>query len=288
MIEDVIINHRQNAINNRCEHKEEVRMKYSKDVKQLLETIAKRAWPAKTVKPYENWYVRKNKGVTKRANSVFTLGAMPEDADWLQTIESFYEKEGITPCFYITELSPSSVDQQLADHHYEIDTELSILSIESKQIIEQIEADEQFHTDIKADVSTTWMDAFLSLEGHDEEDRAAFELIFRHIPLQKGFLSLYLEDEIVAVATIATEYGWGYVSNVVVSEHHRRRGIASQVLYQLARWALAHDTPYLFMQVLDDNKPALRLYDKLGFNKVTTSYYRVKQVTNNISKVRYV
>lgn len=246
------------------------------ETNRLIETVAAHAWPAETEREYDNWLLRANKGVTKRANSVLTIGAIPKRENWLTEIEIFYERQNIQPCFYITEATPKRLDELLANNNYQIVTELNLLAIDTEELIERIEEQNRFQISIIDRITPDWMTAFLILEGHDVKQRIAFETIFQGIRLIKGFLAIYFQDEIVAVATIATECGWGYVSNVVVSKHYRRQGIASQLLLQLAKWANNHHTKKLFMQVLADNEPALRLYAKLGFKQLAKGHYRMK------------
>lgn len=245
-------------------------------INRLIETVAAHAWPGEVVKKYGDWLLRANNGVTKRANSVLTVGEIPERKNWLIEIETFYEEKNIRPCFYITESTPEQLDQLLAKNNYKIDTELNILVNDTDKLIGAIEENDRFQISIVNDVTSDWITSFLTLEEHDLNQREAFETIFQGICLPKGFLAICLHDEIVAVATIATEHGWGYISNVVVSEQYRRQGIASQLLFQLAKWASEHDTKNVFMQVLADNEPALRLYEKLGFKKLARSHYRMK------------
>lgn len=253
-------------------------MNDSKKTKELVERIAASAWPAEVIKRYGRWILRANRGITKRANSVLTIGEIPKQANWLTDIESFYEEKQIPPTFYITEVSPNLLDTMLEKNKYKIETNLSILTIESEQLIEQIEPNKELQLAIFDQVNETWMSSFMMLEGHNEKNRKAFQMIFEGIRLNKGFLALYLNDQVVAVATIAAEKNWGYISNVVVSKQYRRQGIASQLLFYLAQWALQHETENLFMQVLANNEPALQLYDKLGFSTLCHSYYRIKKI----------
>lgn len=242
----------------------------------LIETVAARAWPAGVEEKCGDWLLRANDGVTKRANSVLTIGAMPMQENWLKEIETFYEEKKIRPCFYITESTPKQLDKLLAEKNYEVITRLVILAIETERLIDRIEENDQFKTSVLDHVTPDWLTAFLTLEEHDLNERQAFEAIFKGIRLPKCFLAIYAHNEIVAVATIATEYGWGYISNVVVSKRYRRQGIASQLLLHLAKWAREQNTENVFMQVLSDNKPALQLYKKLGFSQLAKSHYRMK------------
>lgn len=238
--------------------------------------IAARAWPAEIEESYGNWLLRANQGVTKRANSVLTAGAMPHGENWLIEIEKFYEEKKIRPCFYITESSPAQLDHYLNKNNYKLDTKINILGVNTKKLVNKIKENSRFRVEVTDYATPLWMTAFIKLEEHDSRQREAFESIFHGIPLPKGFLAIYLLDEIVAVATIAAQSNWGYVSNVVVSKHYRRQGIASQLLLHIAKWAYQHDIKSLLMQVLAHNEPALQLYAKLGFKKLANSHYRIK------------
>jgi len=259
-------------------------MRTKEETNKLIETIAARAWPAKRTKKYGKWLLRTHDGVTKRANSVLTLGEIPKDKDWLLHIEQYYHSQGLTPYFYITESSPIGLKTVLENQHYKLDTKLGILSVSPEQIINKVSLHKEWDLTIEPAVSAAWMTAFMSLEGHKSQETKAFTEIFRAIPLVKGFIALKMREEIIAVATIATEDGWGYISNVIVSPKYRRRGIASQLMLHLALWAKKHGTENLFMQVLANNEPALRLYDTLGFVTIAKSYY-VKKISNSLHKV---
>lgn len=243
---------------------------------ELVESIAAKAWPAKKTESYGDWILRIHEGVTKRANSVFTVGKMPSSNNWLEEIEKFYETNNVVPCFYITEVTPSTLDDILQRKGYEKETDIYILSGKSKAITECIIESAELTVDRSDYVTEEWMDSFLTLEGHTVESESAFQQIFQQIHLEKSFITLYKENEVTAVATVAIEDGWGYVSNVVVNKQFRRQGIAQQLLLQLARWAKDKGAKQLFMQVLAHNEPALKLYEKLGFTILAKSHYRIK------------
>lgn len=56
-----------------------------------------------------------------------------------------------------------------------------------------------------------------------------------------------------------------YIFNLAVHPHWRRRGVAKQLLLAseqtVKEWGFSH----LYMHVLEDNQPALRLYDCVGY-----------------------
>jgi ribosomal protein S18 acetylase RimI-like enzyme len=57
---------------------------------------------------------------------------------------------------------------------------------------------------------------------------------------------------------------------------YRGQGIATHILSLLARWSLSNDTPNLYLQVMENNESAIRLYEKLGFARLYGYHYRTK------------
>jgi ribosomal protein S18 acetylase RimI-like enzyme len=56
-----------------------------------------------------------------------------------------------------------------------------------------------------------------------------------------------------------------YVLLLFVDPAHRRRGLATQLLEAGQAWARQRGDLQITLQVLTDNQPALRLYQKLGY-----------------------
>ncbi len=54
----------------------------------------------------------------------------------------------------------------------------------------------------------------------------------------------------------------------------RGKGTARAVLAALADWAGSHEAHGMYLQVERDNAPALRLYDRAGFDEVCGYHYR--------------
>lgn len=56
-----------------------------------------------------------------------------------------------------------------------------------------------------------------------------------------------------------------YIFLLYVSPAHRRRGIASALMRRAEAWARARGDRQIGLQVFQQNQPALRLYEQLGF-----------------------
>ena len=55
-----------------------------------------------------------------------------------------------------------------------------------------------------------------------------------------------------------------YIYDLAVCEHHRRRGIARQLIGELRRIATRRKAYVIFVQADKDDVPAIRLYESLG------------------------
>lgn len=72
--------------------------------------------------------------------------------------------------------------------------------------------------------------------------------------------------------------GWQYphVFLLYVSPEHRRQGIGSALMRHAETWARARGDRQMGLQVFQHNLPALRLYEKLGYQ--TQSLWMVKPI----------
>jgi len=56
----------------------------------------------------------------------------------------------------------------------------------------------------------------------------------------------------------------------------RRQGLASLIVESLLAWAAQRRATHAFLQVNDDNAPALAVYRRYGFSTVYTYHYRAR------------
>ena len=77
-----------------------------------------------------------------------------------------------------------------------------------------------------------------------------------------------------AVPRYSAEVGLFYQ----IARADRRQGYAGQVMRALAEWGEALGTEHVYLQVMENNPPALELYAKLSFKKLYGYYYLIKGV----------
>lgn len=80
---------------------------------------------------------------------------------------------------------------------------------------------------------------------------------------------VYHKDEIIGLATLTQEIGSklshkAYLSSVFIEPNFQKKGIASQLLTSILGYSKKH-VEQILLTVADNNKPAIQLYKKFGF-----------------------
>jgi ribosomal protein S18 acetylase RimI-like enzyme len=77
-----------------------------------------------------------------------------------------------------------------------------------------------------------------------------------------------LDDEPVAVCTLAIRGDQGWIGGLGVAAPHRSRGIGAVLMRRVIEEARSRGVHELWLEVLVQNDPAIRLYEALGFEHV--------------------
>jgi ribosomal protein S18 acetylase RimI-like enzyme len=66
------------------------------------------------------------------------------------------------------------------------------------------------------------------------------------------------------------------IYNLVTAEDCRRRGIGTELLLHLLDWGIDNAATTAYLQVMLNNEPALKMYERLGFRELYQYWYRVQ------------
>jgi ribosomal protein S18 acetylase RimI-like enzyme len=80
---------------------------------------------------------------------------------------------------------------------------------------------------------------------------------------------------VLAIGRASLDQGWVGVTAVEVDPEHRRRGLAVHVMRGLLGWAGEAGVADAYLQVADENAPALALYGRIGFGLHHRYHYRL-------------
>ena len=239
-----------------------------------VEQISSDAWVAHERIQMGGWLLRANYGVTRRANSVLTIGPPSGDVidDAISQAIQFYENRGLSPLFQLTDASyPHNLDETLSNSGFVVGLEVYLQIASVDEVLEQPPS---IDIQIESTPSKEWMDAYAKGSGYNTESmRIRKELMLRS-PLKKAFGSLLIDDEIAGVGLCIVDGEWAGLFNIGTHPSHRRHGIATSVNRGLTKWASIHGVKKMYLLAEIDNQPALSMYEGLGFETSYRYWYR--------------
>ena len=96
------------------------------ELTHTIEELAANAWPAPVQQQLERWRLRAANNVTRRANSVLAVGAMPAYERWLDEVTTFYRTRGLPVRFHVSQASPAGLEEMLDGLGYKRDAHTSV------------------------------------------------------------------------------------------------------------------------------------------------------------------
>lgn len=86
------------------------------------------------------------------------------------------------------------------------------------------------------------------------------------------------QQEIIAYAGISISYEQGDILSVCVNPSYRKLGLAKGLMIEILKNATERGVKTMFLEVEEDNTPAINLYLKFGFDKISErkNYYGKK------------
>lgn len=93
---------------------------------------------------------------------------------------------------------------------------------------------------------------------------------FRSEAVKENGFVLYIvqENSVIALLTGYSAVGEGDITNVAVLPEYRRRGLAGELIAEFEK-LLPVDAEAIFLEVRESNAPAIALYEKCGFKRIS-------------------
>lgn len=244
-----------------------------------IEEASLNAWPALRQQFYHGWLLRYSRGFTRRANSVqapFEVGreATPE-RDLLHRIrycENRYAREHQPTVFRITSLpGQDRLDRILDSRGYQ-------RLAETRVLVRSLTDDEPANPDPapkcrQLAAIDDWLEHYARLADLPEPGRSLHGAILRGIP---GRLGLWVADQppVQSCGLGVVEAELLGLFDLVTAPEARRLGRARALLSAMLRWGRACGALHTYLQVVDDNAHAIRLYESVGFELAYRYWYR--------------
>ena len=100
--------------------------------------------------------------------------------------------------------------------------------------------------------------------------------MLRAIRNETRYCRIVKDGQGVACASAVLERGYVTLVNVIVSEAYRGQGLGRQLCESLLSEAVKAGAHTAYLQVVQSNSIAVHLYEKLGYRKLYSYWYRVK------------
>lgn len=240
-----------------------------------VEELTLHAWPSLQTMTLDGWLLRFANGCTKRANSISPLYEGKENVkEKIEECEALYKENGLATIFKITPFThPSNLDALLEERHYVIH-ERSSVKIRGLNHVEKPSNDS---ISIDAELTNRWLELFSRFSSLDDQQSRDQERIIRNILSRKAFFILYQHEIPVACGFGVVTRGYFGLHHIVTEEKYRNQGYGKQLILNMLSWARDQGIATCYLQVVKHNFPAVKLYQRLGFQEIYEYWYRIKK-----------
>jgi ribosomal protein S18 acetylase RimI-like enzyme len=238
----------------------------------LLEELNFNAWPALRTLHYDGWLLRSTGGDSRRVNSVNVLepSTLPL-AEKIMTAEAIYARWGRKAIFRLTPLAEAEIDDLLVARGYTVNapTFVQVAATKPFAVAERVRLFDR--------AEAAWTTAALQMRGLSGEPATAFVAQHGAVGIETAWALVEDKGRAAAVGAVGIERGWAGLHGIYVSSWARRQGLARLVSEALIGHAHAKGASQAWLQVEQNNAPALPLYESLGFRTLYAYHHRVQR-----------
>jgi N-acetylglutamate synthase len=241
-----------------------------------LERAAAAGWRGTEEASLGSWLLRAADGFTGRANSVLAIGdpGLPLAAA-ISEVRRWYQARGLPAMvavpFPLGQPRQASIDRFLDERGWHLRPgPATVMTAEPGAVARQAAA-----APVQVDVAAEPDDGWLALYRHrGRRPPPVSRRLLMSAPWQ-AFASVREAGEVLAIGRLAAAGEWAGFTAFEVHPARRRRGLASALIAALAALARDQGMSGLYLQVENDNVPALSLYYRAGFTGHHGYHYRI-------------
>jgi len=234
-----------------------------------IEAVAAVAWPTNERTSLGDWVLSAGDGFSRRRNSTVPCGPPPDDLERrLTDVEHWYTVRGLSPLYRITPMCDPAIDGILESRGYRIESPVVVMT-------RTLEAAAPVTGVTSSPVATeAWVSAELDALGVDRSLVGQWLATIAVIPPPVTFVTVADDGETAGA-------GFGHVGEgllgsfeIAVRPACRRRGHATRLMDALHAFGAEQGATTAFLQVAEDNAPAIALYRGLGYEPLYRYWYR--------------
>ena len=239
-----------------------------------IEEAGLNAWPATQQMFSDGWVLRFANGYTKRANSANPTYESVLDLDKkIDYCEWIYHQMGLPPIFRLTPLAQEKLDLILDGRGYQKIDPTRVLTLS----LAGWDSPAPEENSIRELPLEQWMGVFSEISGSLVEKQPAHAQILRNIINPYYAAALEISGKWVACGLGVLERDWFGLFDIVTHPDYRQQGLGTQLVSRMLDWAKSQGARQSYLQVMENNPPALGLYANLGYIDAYGYWYRVPE-----------
>ena len=247
---------------------------------KTVEDLSLNAWPSHQMQVYDGWILRFSYFYTHRTNCVETIGpAQLPIAEKVTYCEEVYRKWG-TPCiFKISPLTTPALELFLEERGYEEQHRVDNMVLDLASCGDAPVKEPALPLVVGDRVDDEWLDALFELKAVSNADHLrVVPSMYAAIPKDEITVKvLDREGHVAGTGLGILDRGYVGVYAIHVREDCRRQGLAEAIVRTILTEGARQGATKAYLQVVSDNEPARRLYEKLGFVSEYECWFRVKE-----------
>ncbi len=247
-----------------------------KNIIKVFEELSLNSWPSLQTMLFDGWVLRFANGFTKRSNSISPLlssDLTPEEK--IHYCEKIYQNLGLDTVFKMTSaVYPGNLDEILEAKGYIIDspTSVQILDLSDSQVSPFKKAI------LSSNFTGKWLSDFCRLVNLEDQHQSTLKKILNNIVSPTCFASLgeVDEKETISCGLGVLQDKYFALYDIVTAANARNRGFGREIVLNLLNWGKEKGARTVYLHVMLNNEPALRLYSQPGFKEIYRYWYRIK------------
>ncbi|MDO4308351.1 MAG: GNAT family N-acetyltransferase [Eubacteriales bacterium] len=240
-----------------------------------IEDMSLNAWPSHKMELYDGWILRFSYFYTHRTNSVEQFGT--STLPWREKVsycEHVYKRLGTPAIFKISPLVSQDFDYTLENRGYEIQHTTNVMTLRLSAARLDVSCRDVTFTD---NIPDEWIESLFSLKGTANPiHRAVVPSMYRAIPKETICASIRRDGRIIATGLGILDRDYIGIYAIHVREDYRGHGFARQICTGLLKKGMKKGAESAYLQVVEGNTPARRLYESIGFRQFYTYWFRVQ------------
>ena len=254
---------------------------------QQLEIMSFKAWPALNETERGGCFFRLSEGYTKRANSANpVLHDMKNPGLLIDSCISVYRNAGLTPVFKIIDTEKyTKLDARLEALGWSKIDPTAVMTAELEPAGQAAAAEEDVNIIVEDRITSGWIENYYRVSGIKPEHKDIAGKMLREIdaPVIAVSVSLSAADGRTAEPAGIAACGYGHISgdavglfDITVAPAYRNKGLGRLLVRSIMNKAADAGCSRAYLQVVEENAPAVNLYRSEGFSEVYGYWYRIE------------